>query len=113
MDDMVDLPLDVRKKRHNYVASIIYHDSNHNEWRLLKSLMSSNPRTKGDENLLLELPHAKSVAVKSARTFLEKGLSTLFDATRQSLVEPSIGLLSKRIGAEHMMSNIEICHSDI
>jgi len=113
MDDMVDLPLDVRKKHHNYVASIIYHDSNHNEWRLLKSLMSSNPRTKGDKNLLLELPHAKSVAVKSARTFLEKGLSTLFDSAQQSLVEPSIGFLSKRIGAEHMMSNIEICHSDI
>lgn len=113
MDDMVDLPSDVRNKHHNYVASIIYHDSNHNEWSLLKSLMSSNPRTKGDENLLLELPHAKSVAVKSARTFLEKGLSTLFDSAQQSLVEPSIGFLSKRIGAEHMMSNIEICHSDI
>jgi hypothetical protein len=103
MDDMVDLSSDVRKKRHNYVASIIYHDPDHNEWGRLKSLMSSNPRVKGDENLLLELPHAKSVAVKSARTFLEQGLSALFNATQQTLVEPSIGFLSKRIGAKHMM----------
>lgn len=113
MDDMVDLSMDVRKKRHNYVASIIYHDSDHNEWSCLKSLTSSNPRTKRDENLLLGLPHAKSLAVKSARTFLVEGLSALFGPTQQSLVEYSIGFLSKRIGADHMMSNIEICHSDI
>jgi len=113
MDDMVDLPLDIRKKRHNYVVSIIYHDSNHNEWNRLKSLMTSNSKTKGDKNLLFELPNARSVAVKSARTFLVEGLSTLFGSTRQSLVEPSIEFLSKRIGAEHIMSNIEICHSDI
>jgi len=113
MDDMVDLACDLRKKRHNYVASIIYHDSNHNEWNRLKSLMASNPKTKEDKNLLLELPHTKSVAAKSARTFLAEGLSTLFGSTQQSLVEPSMAFLSKRIGAEHMMSDIEICHSDI
>ncbi len=113
MDDMVDLPLDVRKKRHNYVASIIYHDSHHNEWNRLQSLMASNPRSKRDENLLLKLPQAKSVAVKSARTFLVEGLSTLFDSTQQYLVGPAIAFLSKRIGAEHMMSDIEVCHSDI
>lgn len=103
MDDMVDLSSDVRKKRHNYVASIIYHDSDHSEWDRLKFLMSSNPRVKGDENLLLELPHAKSVAVKSARTFLGHGLSVLFDVTQQTLVEPSIEFLSNRIGAKRMM----------
>jgi hypothetical protein len=113
MDDMVDLPLDVRKKRHNYVASIIYHDSNHNEWNRLKSLMASNPGSKRDKDLLLELPHAKSIAVKSATTFLVEGLSTLFDSTQQCLVGPSVAFLSKRIGAEHVMSDIEICHSDI
>ena len=113
MDDMVDLPLDVGKKRHNYVASLIYHDSNHNEWNRLKSLMGSNPKSKRDENLLLELPHAKYVAVKSATTFLVEGLSTLFGSTQQYLVAPSIAFLSKRIGAERMMSDNEICHSDI
>jgi hypothetical protein len=113
MDDMVDLPPDIRKKHHNYVASIIYHDSNHNEWNRLKSLMASNPRPKRDKDLLLELPHAKSMAVKSAKTFLVQGLSTLFDSTQQYLVAPSIEFLSKRIGAERMMSDTEICHSDI
>jgi hypothetical protein len=103
MDDMVDLSSDVRKKRHNYVASIIYHDSDHSEWDRLKFFMSSNPRVKGDKNLLLELPHAKSVAAKSARTFLGQGLSVLFDVTQQTLVEPSIEFLSNRIGAKHMM----------
>ena len=113
MDDMVDLASDLRKKRHNYVISIIYHDSNHNEWNRLKYLMTSNPRTKGDKNLLLELPYAKSLAAKSVRTFLAKGLGTLFGSIHQSFVEPSIAFLSKRIGTEHMMSDIGICHSDI
>lgn len=113
MDDMVDLSSDLRKKRHNYVASIIYHDPNHKEWNRLKSLMASNPNAKGNKNLLLELPHAKCIAVNSARTFLVEGLGTLFGITRQSLVEPSVAFLSKRIGAEHMMSGSEICHSDI
>jgi hypothetical protein len=111
MDDMVDLPLDVQKKRHNYVASVIYHDSNHDEWNRLESLMASNPKSKRHNNLLLELPHAKSVAVKSATTFLVEGLGTLFDSTQQYMLEPSILFLSKRIGAEQMMSDIEIWHS--
>ncbi len=113
MDDMVDLASDLRQKRHNYVASILYHDANHNEWNRLKSLMASNPQTTKDKNLLLELPYAKSVAVKAARAFLYEGLSALFGATHQSFVEPSMAFLSKRIGAEQMMSDIEICHLDI
>jgi len=113
MDDMVDLHSDVLRKRHNYVASIIYHDPNHNEWDLLRSLITSGPRNKGLKYPLPELPHAASVAVKSARTFLEKGLSALFDAPQQFLVEPSIEFLSKRIGAEQIMAKVEICHSDI
>jgi len=113
MDDMVDLALDLRQKRHNYVASIIYHDSNHNEWDRLMSLMALNPKAKGGKNLLLELPHAKSFAAKSAKIFLVEGLGILFGPAWQSLVEPSMAFLSKRIGAEQMMSDIKICHSDI
>jgi hypothetical protein len=110
MDDMVDLASDFRKKRYNYVVSLIYHDPNHNEWNRLKSLTVSNPQTKGDKHLLLELPRARTLAVNSARSFLMKGLSTLFGDSRQSLVEPSVAFLSKIIGVDCMMPNIEICH---
>ncbi len=112
MDDMVDLISDVRKKRHNYVTSIIYHDHKHNEWQRLRSLMDSNPKGPGYKNLLFELPYAKSVAVTAARTFLVRGLSALFGAAQKSLVDSSIAFISKRIGAEHLMANSERCHSD-
>lgn len=109
MDDMVDLSMDIRKRRHNYVASLIYHDSGSDDWRRLRSLIKSNPRPEEDKNLLLEFPYTKSVAVKSARTYLIKGLNTLFDNNNQFLVEPAISFLYRRIGADAMMSDIEIC----
>jgi hypothetical protein len=61
-----------------------------------------------NKNLLLEFPYARKAAATSARTFLLKGLKTLFDHNNHSLVEPAISFLSKRIGADLMMSDIEI-----
>jgi geranylgeranyl pyrophosphate synthase len=107
MDDMVDLAGDLRKKRHNYVIAIIYHDSDRNEWNRLNAVMASNPGIKAEKNLLLELPRAHSLAVKSARTFLAKGLGALFESIRPSLVEPCLAFLAKRIGTEHMMFDME------
>jgi hypothetical protein len=112
MDDMVDLSMDMQKKHHNYVVSLIYYDSGSDDWRRLKSLIRSNPGLEEDKNLLLEFPYTKSVAVKSARTFLIKGLSTLFDHNNQFLVKPAVSFLSKRIGADAMMSDIDICRSN-
>ena len=66
MDDMVDLSMDMRQRRHNYVASLIYYDSGSDDWRRLRSLIKSKPGPERDKNLLLEFPSTRSVAVKSA-----------------------------------------------
>ena len=108
MDDMVDLSMDMRKRHHNYVISLIYYGSDSDNWRRLKSLIKLNPGPEDNKNLLLEFPYARKVAVKSALTFLLKGLKTLFDNNNQFLVEPAISFLSRRIGTDLMMSDIEI-----
>jgi len=108
MDDMVDLSMDMRKRHHNYVISLICYGSDSDNWRRLKSLIKLNPGPDDNKNLLLEFPYARKVAVKSALTFLLKGLKILFDNNNQFLVEPAISFLSRRIGADLMMSDIEI-----
>ena len=108
MDDMADLSMDMRKRHHNYVISLIYYGSDPDNWSRLKSLIKMDSGPDGNKNLLLEFPHARKAAATSARTFLLKGLKTLFDHNNQSLIEPAISFLSKRIGADLMMSNIEI-----
>ena len=108
MDDMVDLSMDMRKRHHNYAVSLIYYGSDSDDWKRLKSSIELNPGPDENKNLLLEFPYARKVAVKSARTFLLKGLKTLFDNNNQFLVEPAISFLSRRIGTDLMMSDIEI-----
>ena len=108
MDDMVDLSMDMRKRHHNYVVSLIYYGLDSDDWNRLKSLITSNAKPERNRNLLFDFPYARKVAVRSARKFLLKGLKTLFDHNNQHLVEPAISFLSRRIGADLMMSDIEI-----
>jgi hypothetical protein len=108
MDDMADLSMDMRKRHHNYAISLIYYGSDSDDWSRLKSLIKLNPGPDENKNLLLEFPYARKAAATSARTFLLKGLKTLFDNNNQSLIEPAISFLSRRIGADLMMSDIEI-----
>ena len=105
MDDMVDLLMDTKKRRHNYVISLIYHDSDQSEWTRLETLSASELGHEEQSLLLREFPRAKSAATRAARNFLERGLSALFDDQHQFLVEPAIAFLSKRIGTDIFMSD--------
>ena len=108
MDDMVDLSMDIRKRHQNYAISLIYYGSDSGNWSRLNSLIKLNSGSDENKNLLLEFPYARKAAATSARTFLLKGLKSLFDNNNQSLVEPAILFLSRRIGADLLMSDIEI-----
>jgi hypothetical protein len=37
MDDMADLERDIKNRHHNYIASIIYHESGRDIWDEIKS----------------------------------------------------------------------------
>jgi len=102
MDDMVDLARDVRNKHHNYVASLLFHDPDPGAWNRLQSRLASE--TNGD--LLLEFPRACEYARNAARRLLEQGLSDLLAENHRDLLQPAVLFLSRRIGAERMMSTV-------
>jgi Polyprenyl synthetase len=106
MDDMVDLPVDARKKGHNYLISLIYHAPDRREWDGFKALLSKAEDPREESDLLREFPRARQAAAKTSRAYLEKGLRTLFSDRHRRFVEPTIKFLSKKIGAARFMPDM-------
>jgi len=104
MDDMVDMANDLLRRRHNFVVSVVYHDSGERE--ALQPWLGSNPPVEEKGDLLSEFPLAQSLAVKEAHRFLEAGLTALFEQRHRFLVDPAITFLAGRIGAERFMSSV-------
>ncbi len=103
MDDMVDLAQDIKKRHHNFLASLVYYHSGSAQWDRLNAWASET----GDERkFMTEFPDAVSRAVQVARQFLKEGLRLLFDERHWPLIEPTIRFLSQRIGSEHFMSPV-------
>ncbi len=106
MDDIVDLASDLQRQRHNFVASVIYHEFDSNHWKRLNSYKSSNPGDKQETDLVLKFPKALSIAKKAAYKFLEEGLGGLLEPDHQFFVEPAISFLSKRISTDRFTAHI-------
>lgn len=106
MDDMVDLARDVLNKRHNYVASLLFHDTAPGVWNRLHSRLASDPSCMANRDLLLEFPRAREYARNAARRLLEQGFGELLAVNHRGLLEPAVLFLSRRIGAERMMSTV-------
>ncbi|MEI6126983.1 MAG: polyprenyl synthetase family protein [Pseudomonadota bacterium] len=104
MDDMVDLERDAREKHHNYVASLVYHESGREQWQQLWEKAEASPGEQGKATLLLEFPQALAESARVARTYLQQGLAALFDEQHQFAVEPALAFLYRRIGTGHFMA---------
>ena len=96
MDDMADIEKDIETKHHNYIASLIYHQSGREAWKKILSSVLSSEST----DILAKFDEVKNKAVERARSYLESGLSELFEEKHSFLVEPSIKFLSSRIGVD-------------
>jgi hypothetical protein len=106
MDDMADLERDMKNRRHNYVASIIYHESGANIWGDIKSAFLTNEKAHESADILMRYTDVKSRAVDMARAYLVAGLNGLFEDTHKFLVEPAIRFLSIRIGVERYFQGV-------
>lgn len=100
MDDMVDLASDISKKRHNYCASLIFHEEGASA---LSGMEAMDRDGLGKDVSLLRFPKARKLASDKARQYLSGGLETLFEAKYRFMVEPSISFLAERIGAKHFI----------
>lgn len=97
MDDLVDLPADVRRHRHNYVASLIAHGPSRDARRVLDAYTEGSPAA-----LYAEFPDLFNVAHQTALHYLEHGLSALYLPQHQFLLEPALTFISERIGVDRI-----------
>ncbi len=104
MDDIVDLPRDLREKRHNYVASLIYHGSDSQSPERLEEWARADHDVDNGTDLLLEFPNAVQLASDTALEYLEKGASTLFTGSDRRIVQPTISFLKRRLGADFFLT---------
>lgn len=77
LDDMVDLPMDISMKRHNYVASLIWHGANLKERVGLEGKFIAGGNGKENPELLFEFPDARRIAATTALNFLNNGTRLL------------------------------------
>jgi len=101
---MKDLSRDIAERRHNYIASLIFHGPDREERaRLEPCLASPAEAIEPGDRLLLEFPRARLLAANKALNLLTRGTRDLFGPEHQSLIEPSIAFLINQIGAGRFM----------
>ena len=106
LDDMVDLEMDIRMNRHNYVASLICHGKNSKERTLLDTLLAEDNRVEKKQDLILEFPDAGKIATAEALKFLKNGTESLFAESHNFMVDVSISFIVKRIGADRFLFDV-------
>jgi hypothetical protein len=104
MDDMVDFAVDLAKRRHNYIRSVVHYGAEPDERSRLADLLERNRWEHGGPDLLLDFPFGLGAAAGAARKYLEEGLFALFTEDLGFLVPPVIETLATLIGADRFMS---------
>ncbi len=103
LDDMVDLSMDLRMNRHNYITSLIGYGTNFAERDRLKTRLGLDHAQEDNPDLLLEFPDAMQNAKNRALAYLNKGIGALFAEEHQFAVDPAIIFIAKRISADHFL----------
>lgn len=104
MDDMVDFAVDLSKRRHNYVRSVVRYGAGPEERSRLADLLEKNRREPGGPDLVLDFPCGLAAAAGEAKRYLEEGLFALFTEDLAFVVPPVIETLATLIGADRFMS---------
>jgi hypothetical protein len=100
LDDLVDLQRDALQKRHNYVASLIYHHQGPDAWASLRSMARPADSAEGLQNLIRLFSEPIGMAVARSRLYLDSGITALLENPTPDLVQPIIFIFARRIGAE-------------
>ena len=79
MDDMADLKRDIKTKHHNYVASLIFQGSGRETPEDLMGKVSAGKDHYESADILNGFSDVKNKSVQTARSYLEAGLSELFE----------------------------------
>ncbi len=107
LDDMVDFCGDLHHKRHNYIVSLIHHQSNPADRSRLLDLANRNLPLDDIRTVLKAFPDACSAGEQTALRYLESGLKMLLCEEHRFLTAPAIEMMVRRIGADHLMTVFE------
>jgi hypothetical protein len=108
LDDMVDLASDVLNRRHNYVASLIYHSAAKTDRSAPETELFNIAALKKEKNLMRVFPEAGRIAAEMATGFLKKGLNVLFAPEHKAFIQPSILFIAGQIGADQYLPGIPV-----
>ncbi|TKB07485.1 class 1 isoprenoid biosynthesis enzyme [Desulforhopalus sp. IMCC35007] len=97
LDDMVDLFRDVMEQRHNYVASVIFHEESAEVWQQLETSLKSSA---SPEHFYADFPELAMRMKTKALQFLDSGLRNLFHDHDLYLLEPATNFIAGRIGVQ-------------
>lgn len=100
LDDMVDLYLDLKMNRHNYVASLIQYGEDRKETALFRKILKGRIDIETSEDLISQFPSACKTASRKALEYLKSGTADLFLPEHRFMVDVSIQMIAKRIGAD-------------
>lgn len=95
LDDIVDLFVDLRERRHNYVASVIIHREPE---ALQKRMQSMLVKEDAPDSFYSTCPEFAGRMKTEAFAMLENGLRHLFIDEHQGLVRPAALFIADRIG---------------
>ncbi|WP_321418071.1 hypothetical protein [uncultured Desulfobacter sp.] len=103
LDDLVDLIIDLKMKRHNYVVSLFYESEKKACLKFINTIRE-NGETINGKGMILALQHAHPDLFRSAahqaETFITSGCRTLFSGEQESMIPFCVSFLIQRIGAQ-------------
>jgi len=97
LDDITDLFVDMHERRHNYVASVIFHQEPQETREHLQTAISTN---QSQTAFYAAWPDLAARMRSHAMVTLEQGLTDLFLDRHQQAIRPAAAFIAQRIGVD-------------
>lgn len=111
LDDLVDLIIDLKMKRHNYVVSLFYEFEKKACQKIIKTIRENGEaidKKKLISALQQAYPDLFRSAAHQAETCIESGCRTLFSGGQESMIPFCVSFLIQRIGAQSYFDNPQV-----
>lgn len=103
LDDLVDLIVDLKMKRHNYVASLFYESKKEACRKFIDTIRKHGDPVDGKmqiSELQKAHPDLFRLAADQAETYIQSGCRTLFSGEQDAMIPFCVSFLIERIGAQ-------------
>ncbi len=108
LDDLVDLIIDLKMKRHNYVVSLFYESQKKACLKFINTIRE-NGKTIDEKRLIStlqqEYPDLFRSAAHEAESVIKSGCRTLFSGEQESMISFCVSFLIQRVGAQSYFEN--------